>query len=267
MGSGSGLSTASRARAGRTSKNSCRPKPERFPRYSTRGLMATKSKQKAVVRSGKGKAGRRPVVKVKRGSDIPILPVAVGGILLALAIAAIAYIVISNRPTPGPQVAGGVPCDSLEHTQVHYHAALQIIYKGSLVFVPDNTGINLDSTGTVTCYYWLHVHPANKNVIHIESPATQTFTVGQFMAVWKTWAQQNDQAIPKLDSTHVGTFTLTPDEKVVIYVDDGKGPQVFTGDPNTIVLHSHEVITLEISPPTVAPPPSFNWTSTANQGL
>jgi len=230
--------------------------------------MATKSRQKAAVRTGKGKAGRRPPVKVRRTSDLPILPIAVGVVLLALAIAVIAFIVITNRPAgPASPTADNVPCDSLEHTQVHYHAALQIIYQGNVVNLPDNLGIQMDSSGTVTCYYWLHVHPANKNVIHIESPASQTFTVGQFMAVWKTWAQQNDQAIPKLDSTHVGTFTLTPDEKVVIYVDDGKGPQVFTGDPNTIVLHSHEVITLEISPPTVAPPPSFNWTSTANQGL
>jgi len=231
--------------------------------------MATKSKQKAVVRSGKGKAGRRPVVKVKRGSDIPILPVAVGGILLALAIAAIAYIVISNRPTPGPQVAGGVPCDSLEHTQVHYHAALQIIYKGSLVFVPDNTGINLDSTGTVTCYYWLHVHPANKNVIHIESPATDTFTVGQFFSVWKAWAQQNGKPIPTLDATHVATYTLAPGEKPVVYIDlsDGKGPQPYTGDPSGIVLKAHEVITIEVGTPVVTPPPAFNWNSTANQGL
>ena len=39
------------------------------------------------MRTGKGKAGRRPPVKVKRGRDIPLLPVAVGGVLLALAIA------------------------------------------------------------------------------------------------------------------------------------------------------------------------------------
>jgi hypothetical protein len=231
--------------------------------------MATKSRQKAAVRTGKGKAGRRPPVKVKRGSDVPILPVAVAGILVALLIGAIAYIVVNNRPASGPPVAAGVPCDSLEHTQVHYHAALQIVYHGNLVFLPDNLGINLDSTGATSCYYWLHVHPANKNVIHIESPAKDTFTVGQFFAVWKAWAQQNGNPVPKLDATHVATYTLASGEKVVVYIDlqDGKGPQVYTGDPNAIVLKAHEVITLEITPPDVNPPPSFDWNSASNSGL
>jgi hypothetical protein len=231
--------------------------------------VATKTKQKAAVRTGKGKAGRRPPVKVKRASDLPILPIAVGGILLVLAIVVIVVIFQSNRPAAPPPTAGGVPCDSLEHTQVHYHAALQIVYQGNLVYLPDNLGINMDSAGTTTCFYWLHVHPANKNVIHIESPASQTFTVGQFFSIWHAWAAQNDRPLPKLDATHVATYTLTPDEKLVVYIDlqDGKGPQVYTGDPNAIVLKAHEVVTLEITPPDVNPPPSFDWNSTANQGL
>lgn len=230
--------------------------------------MASKSRQKAAVRSAKGKAGRRPPVKVKRGSDVPVMAIAVGAIVLALAIATIIFIVRGLQPTP-TLTADGVPCDSLEQTQIHYHSALQIVYQGNVVNLPDNLGINLDSTGAASCYYWLHVHPANKNVIHIESPASRTFTVAQFMAVWKAWAEQNDMAIPKLDATHVGTFTLTSDDKLVIYIDlgDGKGPQVFTGDPNTIVFKAHEVITLEITPPVVSPPPSFDWNSSANQGL
>lgn len=221
------------------------------------------------MRSGKGKAGRRPPVRVRRAGDLPILPVAVGVVLLGLLVAMIVYLVVSNRPTPGPASAAGVPCDSLEHTQVHYHAALQIVYQGNVVNLPDNTGIQMDSTGSVTCYYWLHVHPANKNVIHIESPAADTFTLGQFMAVWRSWAQLNGKPVPQLDTTHVGTFVLTPDEKLVVYVDkqDGKGPQLFTGDPNTIQLKAHEVITLEVTPPQVTPPPSFDWNSASNQGL
>ncbi len=61
-----------------------RPKPERVGRYSTR-VMATKTK--APVRTGKG--SRRAPVKVKRGSDVPLLPIAVAGILLAFAIGVI----------------------------------------------------------------------------------------------------------------------------------------------------------------------------------
>jgi hypothetical protein len=221
--------------------------------------MATKTK--AAVRAGYGKGGRRPPVKVKRRGEFPLLPVVVGAILLVFAIGVIIYAVANNKST-GPQAAAGVPCDSLEHTQIHYHAALQIVYQGNVLPIPANIGITGDPTAP-TCFYWLHVHAANPDVIHIESPATQTFTLGQFFAVWSTWNKAQGLPNEPLNATHVSTLILTPDEKLVVYVDlqDGKGPQVYTGDPNGIVLKSHEVITLEITPPAVTPPPAFTFTS------
>ena len=212
-------------------------------------------------RSAKVKGGRRPPVKVKSGRDIPLLPFAVLGVLVLLTIGLIAWIVYNNRPTPGPATVAGIPCDQLEHTQVHYHAAVQIIYLGQLVNLAANTGISGDPSSP-TCFYWLHVHPANPNVIHIESPADQTFTLGQFFAVWTAWNKAQGGPAEPLDSTHVATFTLTPGETLVMYIDlqDGKGPQAYTGDPKTIVLRAHEVITLEITPPAKTPP-SFTFTS------
>lgn len=223
--------------------------------------MSTKTKAKADVRTGKGKGGgRRPPVKVKSGPEIPLLPVAVGGILLVLLLGMIVYVVANNRTTP-PPTAGGVPCDALEHTQVHYHAALQIIYQGAVTPLPGNLGIITDSSGNASCFYWLHVHSGQQNVIHVESPASQKFTLGQFFDVWTAWNQQKGDAAVHLDSTHVATFTLAPDQKLVIYIDDGSGPKPYTGDPRAIVLKSHEVITLEITPPEVNPPPSFTFAS------
>jgi hypothetical protein len=222
--------------------------------------MATKTRAKAAVRTGTKKGGRRPPVKVKRGSDIPLLPIAVAGILLAFAIGVIIYIVANNKPTPGPVTAAGIPCDALQHSQVHYHAAVQIVYQGNVHPIPADIGITGDPAAP-TCYYWLHVHAADTNVIHIESPANQTFTLGQFFAVWSAW--NNTQGLPNepLDATHVSSFTLTPAEKLVVYIDlqDGKGPQPYAGDPKAIVLKTHEVITLEITPPAVTPPPSFTF--------
>ena len=221
--------------------------------------MATKTK--AGVRSGAGKGGRRPQVKVKRGNDVPLLPIVVAAIIVVFAIVLTVYFISNNKST-APQPAAGIPCDQLEHTQVHYHAALQIVYLGNPVPIPPNIGISGDPTAP-TCFYWLHVHPANQDVIHIESPATDTFTLGQFFAVWSTWNKAQGLPNEPLDATHVSTLTLTPDEKLVVYVDlqDGKGPTVYTGDPNAIVLRSHEVITLEITPPAVTPPPAFTFTS------
>lgn len=189
------------------------------------------------------------------------------GVLVTLAIGIFIYSYINTRPTPLP-VAAGIPCDQLEHTQTHYHAALQIVHEGVLTPIPGGIGIQGGETSP-TCFYWLHVHSANQDVIHIESPANDTFTLKQFFSVWNAWSKGTGGPSEPLDATHVSTFTLSAGEKLVVYVDanDGKGPQLFTGDPNTIVLKTHEVITLEITSGTPTPAPPFDWNSTSNKGL
>jgi len=213
--------------------------------------------------SKSGKAARRQAVRPRRDSGVPLLPVVVGGILGVLAIAMIGAIIYYNRPAPGPQTVSGIPCDHLEHSQVHYHAGLQIIYHGVLTNVRDNTGIEFDSAGNIKCYYWLHVHPQDKNVIHIESPASDTFTLGQFFDVWNAWSTNNGYGPIKFDSKHVATFTLGPEDRLIAYVDkgDGKGATVYTGDPRAIVLQNHVVISLVIAPPDMNPPPAFTFPS------
>src|ERR1700674_1132704 len=223
--------------------------------------MATKTK--APVRTGSGKGSRRPPVRVKKGNDVPLLPIAVAGILLVFAIGLIIYFLANNKST-APTVAAGIPCDQLEHTQLHYHAAVQIVYQGNVLAIPSNNGIVTDPVfGNTTCFYWLHVHAAIPDVIHIESPPNETFTLGQFFTVWSRWSKSSGGPNEPLNATHVSTLTLPPDEKLVVYIDlqDGKVPTVYTGDPTAIPLKSHEVITLEITPPAVTPPPSFTFTS------
>jgi hypothetical protein len=212
--------------------------------------MASTTRTKPPARGTKQKSGRRLPPKVKRGPDVPLLPVVVGGLLVAAAIVLIVISIVSSRANT-PEKVGDIPCDQLEHTQVHYHAALQIMYQGHLVNIPPDVG------RLTNCFYWLHMHTESPGVIHIESPRNRTFTLGEFFAVWS-----KSKGTPEpLDATHVSSFTLTGDEKLVIYVDaaDGKGPQLFTGDPKTIVLKNHEVITIEITPPTTTPPPTFTF--------
>lgn len=213
------------------------------------------------MRTGTGKGGRRPPVKIKKGRDIPLLPIVVLGILLVFTVVLIIYVVQNNKST-APQVAAGIPCDRGEHSQVHYHSALQIVYQGIVHPIPANIGIAGDPSAP-TCLYWLHVHAGNTNIIHIEAPASQAFTVGQFFAIWNSWSKSTGGPGEPLDATHVSSFALTSDQKLMVYIDlqDGKGPQPYTGDPNAIVLKPHEVITLEITPPTVTPAPPFTFTS------
>jgi hypothetical protein len=205
----------------------------------------------------KSKSGRRPPVKVKSGPELPLLPIAVGGILVVLAVVLIIIAVVNARnATPVNASVAGIPCDNLEQTQVHYHAAIQIVQDGVVRNIPANIGI-VNPTSP-TCYYWLHVHPADPNVIHIESPKNRTFTLGDFFAVWSKWSGTKQL----IDATHVSTLVLGPDDKLVVYIDkldDKKGPQPYEGDPSKIVLSNHEVITLEITPPAVTPPPAFTF--------
>ena len=209
----------------------------------------------------RGKAGRRPQVRVKSSSDVPVLPIVVGGIVLLLVVALIVELVVNLRPASPPPSVAGIPCDQGEHTQVHYHAGVQIVYDGVVHPIPSNIGIVTDSAGNVTCYYYLHVHAQDVDVIHIESPASDTFTLGQFFQIWNSWSVRSGNPAQKLDSTHVSTFTVGAGQQLQVYTDlgDGKGAQLYTGDPNAIVLKSHEIVTLEITPPEVTPPPSFTF--------
>ena len=231
-----------------------------------------KSKQairgaKAQVRGGK-KTARRP--PVKSSTDVPILALVVGGLLLALFVGLIIYGAINNQKATIPLVhgsSGDIPCDQLEQTQTHYHAALQIMSDGTLHPIPGGIGIQ-GSESAPTCFYWLHVHSANKDVIHIESPAARVFTLGDFFKVWDTWSRARGGPAETLDSKHVSTLTVGPNQSLFIYIElpDKKGPQLYEGDPNKIELKLHEVITIEIGQTPITPKdpkfPSFTFPST-----
>jgi hypothetical protein len=229
--------------------------------------MAPSTRTKAPQKGAKGKSGRRLPPKVKTGPEVPLLPIVVAGLLVVLFVGLVIYYYVNTRPTT-VAAAGGIPCDQLEHSQTHYHAVLQIIHEGNPTPLPGGIGIQ-GGEASPTCFYWLHVHSANQNVIHIESPANDTFTLSQFFAVWTAWSTNKGGPKEPLDATHVSSFTLTPAEKLFVYVDlsDGKGPQLFTGDPATIVLKKHEVITLEITTGQPTTPPGFDWTASGNAGL
>jgi hypothetical protein len=196
-----------------------------------------------------------------------LLPVVVAGLLVALFVGLVIYYYINTKPTT-VAAAAGIPCDQLEHSQTHYHAVLQVIHEGNLTALPGGIGIQ-GGESSPTCFYWMHVHSANKNVIHIESPKDDTFTLGQFFAVWNTWSTNKGGPGETLNATHVSSFALTADEKLYVYIDagDGKGAQLFTGDPATIVIKSHEVISLEITSGQATAPPGFDWTAPGNAQL
>ena len=190
------------------------------------------------------------------GTRTVVTLIAVGGILVLVLVSVLTFAVVNGlnsaqKAASASTTTSGIPCDLLEHTQVHYHAALQILNQGTPVDVPMDLGRKFG------CFYWIHMHSFEPGIIHIESPSGRTFTLGDFFDVWAAWGGQPQP----LDATHISSITLTSGETLVTYIDlgDGAGPQQFAGDPKSIVLQQREVITLEIAPPSVNPPPSFTW--------
>ena len=236
---------------------------------SSQGRSKQNARAAKALRGTKGKGARR--TPVRSSTDVPILAIVVGAILLVVFAGLLIYGAINSRPNPIPTVngsSGTIPCDQLEHTQVHYHAAIQIVDQGAVHPIPGGIGIQGGETAP-SCFYWLHVHSANQNVIHIESPADRVFTLGDFFKVWDAWSVHNGGPHEVLDSNHVSTLKLSNGQSIEVFVDlnDGKGAQLYDGDPNTIALKSHEIVTIEITPPTVSPPPKFDWKSAAYNGL
>ena len=206
--------------------------------------MSKKKQKDAGLRAG----ARRPAPP-KRSEGIPVLPAAVALLLVAVA-AAIAVVYATSRPSTASAV-NGITCDTQEHvdpTSIHIHAHLSIIAGGTEATIPANIGI----PDNQSCIYWMHTHDTT-GVIHVEAPKAKAkdFTLGEFFAIWGK----------PLSATRVATFTLTPDQKLVTYINGQKQPDGF--DPSTIKITAHEVIVLEITPPSVDPPPSYTF----QQGL
>jgi hypothetical protein len=149
------------------------------------------------------------------------------------------------------QTVDGVSSNDMEQVAFHIHAHLAIFVNGTQKLVPYGIGIvapyqlqtipaGEPAAGTAfvgggSKFYWLHTHDET-GVIHIESPAQKTYTLGQF---FDEWGQQ-------LGPNQVGPSS----GKVTAYVN-GKA---FTGNPRDIPLDAHSVIQLDLGKD-VAPQP------------
>jgi hypothetical protein len=133
----------------------------------------------------------------------------------------------------GAPVIDGISCQP-EHLESHYHAHLTMLRNGKRVTVPAFIGIDFKHQ----CLYWLHTHDAT-GIMHIESPDTRTYTLGQWFDVWGK----------PLSKTQANT--LKGNLKFFI------GDRQYTGDPRAIVLKPHELITIQQGK--VVPPPPFTF--------
>jgi hypothetical protein len=143
----------------------------------------------------------------------------------------------------GPQASAGtrnsaapvidrIPCTN-EDVTYHVHAFLEIYDRGKSVTVPENTGIVNNS-----CVYWLHTHDTSGE-IHIEEPRKTRLTLGNFFDIWHQ----------PLSRTQAATAHVVFGTQMRVSVD----LRPYSGNPRNIVLHPHELITIEVGPPWVKP--------------
>jgi hypothetical protein len=142
-------------------------------------------------------------------------------------------------PPTGQQIAG-ISCDEMEGQRVHIHQHVAIFDHGKPVGVPDNVGRPL----VRQCLYWLHTHTTD-GVIHVESPNTRTFTLGDFFTIWGQ----------PLTTTQAASAKADKGQKLKVWVD-GKS---YAGDPSKIPLAPHTDIVIEAGPPFPAPPRFTAW--------
>jgi hypothetical protein len=177
--------------------------------------------------------------RAARTKRLTTIGVIIVGVLI---VALIAFVLVLRNQTPvnaAFPTTDGISCDSGEHSDFHIHAHLSLYINGKASPLPATIGIAPDQS----CIYWLHTH-ASDGIIHIEAPAGQAFTLGNFLDIWQSRFNQLG-SLPQVSETTGWQ----------VYVD-GKP---FTGSIRTIPLQAHRLITLAYNSPGIRPDTTFNW--------
>ncbi|MHB8546230.1 MAG: hypothetical protein ACYDAJ_05640 [Nitrosotalea sp.] len=127
-------------------------------------------------------------------------------------VAGIVYVSYRSDNTSSSSVTAaidGIECNTSEFTTLHIHAHLDFYVNGNHMTVPERIGI-VDNK----CLYWLHTHDSS-GVIHIESPQSEEFTLGQFIDVWNATGDfPISGATPKIFVNGQSVNTILNDTKI-----------------------------------------------------
>ena len=122
-------------------------------------------------------------------------------------------------------VAIGLQPLSTEGTALHIHQHLDIFIDGKETPIPAGTGANA-AAGFIST---IHVHD-NTNVIHVESPTVQTFTLGQFFDIWGV----------RFTSRCIGGYCAQGGKNLKVFV----GGAPYSGDLRQLALASRQEIVI-----------------------
>jgi hypothetical protein len=146
----------------------------------------------------------------------------------------------SSSPNTGGTV-DGISCRTLAKETVKYHVHVHVVVfvNGQMRRLPAGIGITkpqlvehhksgvFDDVGLYDCLYWLHTHVAD-GIIHVEAPAKQAFTLGQFFDIW---------------GQPLGPNQVGPAKGKVVVFENGKR---ITGNPRSTPLLAQGVIQLDV---------------------
>jgi hypothetical protein len=141
---------------------------------------------------------------------------------------------------PSGQPVHGIRCEAMEGNVMHIHQHVAIFNHGKPVAIPPDVGQVMIGS----CLFWLHTHTPD-GIVHIESPAFRTFTLGDFFDVWGE----------PLSRTNVAGAKPRGDETTTVWVDGHR----YAGDPRKIELTQHLDVTIDVGPPARQPAPFTAW--------
>lgn len=220
--------------------------------------------QRRVERERARKRARRNQ-RIKQGVliGVPLLIIALIAFLVIGSGAGASAVNIKLAPNGHPatgQAVDGLPCGQ-ETVQVHYHEYIEMYANGHPVNLPTGIGIvspagnangGLASNGNTNCFYPLHVHPTDQNVVHIESPANTQYNLGQFFDLFGQ----------PLSAKQVAGYTADAGHQLVFEtIAENGSPVKYTGDPRNLVFDQagHETIVILYNSPNVHPKAFTGW--------
>jgi len=119
----------------------------------------------------------------------------------------------------------GLPALHEEGSAVHIHQHLDIYIHGKPTMVPPGIGFNPMERFISP----VHTHDGN-GIIHIESPAVQKFTLGQFFDIWGV----------RFNSNCIGSYCQDQNNLLKTFING----IAQNGDPRSIGLSDHQVIVI-----------------------
>ena len=116
-----------------------------------------------------------------------------------------------------------LPALAEEGAVLHTHQHLDIFIDGKPIEVPYGIGIGEKSSFLAP----IHTHD-KRGIIHIESPTTQVFTLGQFFDIWGL----------RFTAKCIGGYCNQGERTLRVFINGDP----FSGDPRTIGLEQHQEI-------------------------